>query len=71
VCCPNCFGANYASTGNIYMRDENMCRLNKVIIRARSYFRGRQWELVQLKKTDDELQALLHAIVKIQSELVV
>ena len=23
--CPNCFGANYASTGSIYSRDSNIC----------------------------------------------
>lgn len=71
VCCPNCFGANYASTGNIYKRDENMCRLTKIMIKARSYFRAKQWELGQLKETGEELQALLQAIVKIQNELVV
>lgn len=69
--CPNCFGANYASTGSIYKRDENMCRLTKIIIKARSYFRARQWELGQLKETGDELQTLLRSIVKIQNELVV
>ena len=71
VCCPNCFGANYASTGNIYKRDKNMCRLTKIMIKARSYFRAKQWELGQLKETGEELQELLHAIVKIQNELVV
>lgn len=67
--CPNCFGANFASTGNIYRRDENMCRLTKMMIKARSYFRAKQWELGQLKETGDELQLLLQAIVKIQNEL--
>lgn len=69
--CPNCFGANYASTGSIFKRDENMCRLTKIMIKARSYFRAKQWELGQLKETGEELQALLHAIMKIQNELVV
>ena len=69
ACCPNCFGANYASTGSIYKRDENMCRLTKIILKARSYFLARQWELGQLKETGDALQALLYAIVKIQNEL--
>ena len=69
--CPNCFGANFASTGNIYKRDKNMCRLTKIMIKARSYLRAKQWELGQLKETGDELQALLRAIIKIQNELVV
>ena len=67
--CPNCFGANFASTGDIYKRDENMCHLTKIMIKARSYFRAKQWELGQLKETEDELQVLLRAIVKIQNEL--
>lgn len=67
--CPNCFGANFATTGNIYKRDKNMCRLTKIAIQARSYFRAKQWELGQLKETGDELQLLLQAIVKIQNEL--
>lgn len=70
-CCPNCFGANYACTGDIYKRDENMCRLTKIMIKARSYFKAKQWELGQLKETGEELQSFLHAIVKIQNELVV
>lgn len=71
VCCPNCFGANFASTGSIYKRDDNMCHLTKIIIRARSYFRAKQWELGLLRETGDELYALIHAIVRIQNELVV
>lgn len=67
--CPNCFGANYASTGNIYSRDNNMCRLTKIIMKARSYFRAKQWELGQLQVSDDELPSLLQAIVKIQENL--
>ncbi len=67
--CPNCFGANYASTGNIYKRDDNMCKLTKLTLKARSYFRAKQWELGQLKGTPDEIQATLNAIVKIQEQL--
>lgn len=69
--CPNCFGANYASTGSIYKRDDNMCRLTKIMIKARSYFKAKQWELGQLKEGSDNLQTLLRAIIKIQTELVV
>jgi radical SAM protein with 4Fe4S-binding SPASM domain len=67
--CPNCFGANYASTGSIYKRDDNMCRLTKIILKARSYFRAKQWELGQLHESPDDLQTLLRAIIKIQEEL--
>ena len=67
--CPNCFGANFASTGNIYKRDDNMCKLTKITLKARSYFRAKQWELGQLQGDPDEIQATLRAIVKIQEEL--
>lgn len=67
--CPNCFGANYASTGNIYSRDDNMCHLTKIIMKARSYFRAKQWEMGQLKGNPEEIQAIMRAIVKIQQEL--
>lgn len=67
--CPNCFGANYASTGSIYKRDDNLCRLTKIIIKARSYFRAKQWEKGQLNLDEEDMQALMHAIVKVQEEL--
>lgn len=67
--CPNCFGANYAASGNIYYRDDNMCRLTKIMLKARSYFRGKQWELGQLDQTLEDLPVLLKAIVMIQEKL--
>ncbi len=67
--CPNCFGANYAATGSIYQRDDNMCRLTKIIMKARSYFRAKQWELGQLHGTEADIQATLRAIIRIQEEL--
>lgn len=67
--CPNCFGANYASTGSIYKRDDNMCKLTKITLMARSYFRAKQWEYGQLKGTKQEIQAVLSSIVKIQEQL--
>ena len=67
--CPNCFGANYAATGNIYQRDNNMCRLTKITMKARSFFRAKQWESGQLHLTPTEEQLLLRAIIRIQEEL--
>lgn len=67
--CPNCFGANYAATGNIHRRDDNMCRLTKITMKARSYFRAKQYLLGQITDSTDEIQLLLRAIVKIQEEL--
>ena len=67
--CPNCFGANYAATGSIYQRDDNMCRLTKIAMKARSFFRAKQWSLGLLHIPVDEEQALLRAIIRIQEEL--
>lgn len=69
--CPNCLGSNYASTGDIYKRDDNMCLLTKIILKARAYFKALQWEKGQLKGTEEEINATLRSIVKIQEELVI
>ena len=35
--CHTCYGANYAATGNIYQKDTNWCKLQKVIFKANAY----------------------------------
>lgn len=67
--CPTCYGANYLAYGNIYLHEENYCRLFKSVIKARSYFKGCQWELGQLDLDTEEEHQLLADIVKIQEEL--
>jgi len=67
--CPTCYGANYAATGNIYIHEENYCALTKIIVKARSYFQARQWELGQLNIPDAEVPALLQSIQLIQDKL--
>ena len=67
--CPTCYGANYAATGNIYVHDKNYCELTKIIVKARSYFQAKQWELGQLKVSDSEIPALLQSIQLIQDNL--
>lgn len=67
--CPSCYGSNYLSTGNIYLRDENLCKLTKVIFKARSYYRAKQWELGQLKLSEAEEYALLKSILILQDDL--
>ena len=42
--CHTCYGANYAATGNIFKKDENWCKLQKIIFKANAYFRFRQLE---------------------------
>ena len=67
--CPNCFGSNYAATGNIYRRDPNLCTLTKIIMKARSYFKAEQWKRGHKTGDDEDEQLLLRAILRIQNEL--
>jgi len=69
--CPNCYGSNYASTGSIYKRDDSMCLLTKITMKARSYFRAAQWEMGLLDLPEADMQMLLKAIVAIQENLVI
>lgn len=67
--CSSCYGSNYIATGNIYHKDMNLCKLQKVIIKARAYFKAKQWELGQLQLSDNETIAMLKSIKIIQDNL--
>ena len=67
--CPTCYGANFAATGNMYRHDDNYCKLTKIIIKARSYFKAMQWQKGQLNISEGELVQLLDSIRIIQNEL--
>ena len=66
--CPTCYGENFAATGNMYKPDKARCKLNKITMKARAYFKALQWEsgLLNDLSSDDE-QALLRAIMLIQN----
>lgn len=64
--CPTCYGTNYIQYGNIYKKDPNVCLYNKIIMKARAYFRAKQYELGLLNDwSEEELQALFRSIIKI------
>lgn len=65
--CPTCFGANYVSTGDIYKHDDALCKLTKITMLARSYFRAKQWQLGQ--DIGENPEATLHAVKMIQEKL--
>ena len=67
--CPSCYGSNYVSTGNIYRKEENLCKLTKIIVLANSFFKAKLLEMNRLQLSDNERQALVSAIVKIQTLL--
>ena len=67
--CPTCYGYNYQTNGDIHHRDEYICAMTKTIIKARSYLVAELWKAGCLNTSEQEEQALLRAIVKIQNEL--
>lgn len=64
--CPTCYGYNFSTRGSIYARDPNICKLTKLILRARSFFWAQAWEKGILKIDESEEQALLRSIILIQ-----
>lgn len=68
--CPMCYGSNYAATGNFYSVDPGMCKMTKIIMKARSYFRAKQLELKQIQLSPSEKNNLIEAIFKIQNMVV-
>ena len=69
ACCPNCYGSNYAASGDIYKRDANLCTLIKIQICACAYFYAMQWSKGQLEKDDSEVRAILQSVRIIQNML--
>lgn len=68
-CCPSCLGSNYATTGDMYLKDDNLCKLTKIIIKARSYYNALMWSSGKLNLNEHEEQVLLRAIEKIQNDI--
>ena len=56
--CPNCYGANYVMTGDIYKKDLNMCHLFKIIMKANAYFVSRRIDLGLLSQSELSRQTL-------------
>ena len=68
--CPRCSGSNYMQTGNIYLQDDNMCKLNKIIFKARAYFKAKLYEKgVYNDCSEGEINALLKSIILINDNL--
>lgn len=67
--CPTCYGSNYLQYDDIYMQDENYCRLQKIIMKAQAYFWGLKWKLKKLDMSKEEEHILLDSILAIQKNL--
>lgn len=65
--CPNCYGINFSSTGNMYSKANDFCKMTKVQFIANAYFKYRQYEAGQLKLTPEEEYRLLNNISLVQT----
>ena len=68
--CKRCYGSNYVSTGNLYLQDNAMCEMTKIIYRARAYFKAALIEQGRYEGcTEDEIKMLAKAILLINEKL--
>jgi len=67
--CPTCYGSNYINFYDIYKHDDSYCKLIKIIIKARSYLKGKQWELGQINIAPEDERLLIKSILIIQDNL--
>lgn len=63
--CHTCYGANYLATGNIFHKDDNWCKLQKIIFKANAFYKAKQLELGVLSSPEEQTGYLIRAIIKI------
>lgn len=64
--CPNCYGINFSTTGNMYSKDDFFCRMTKVQFMANAYFKYNQYAHGLLTLSPKEEYRLLNNISLIQ-----
>jgi uncharacterized protein len=67
--CPNCYGMNYATNGDILKRDKGLCEVVKVRTLAVSYLRAKQIERNPTKLSPSETYQTILAIKAIHAKL--
>lgn len=67
--CPTCYGSNYASSDDIFKKDDNYCTLMKITLQARSYYYAQLWKMGRITLSKNDEQALLRAIEIIQKTI--
>ena len=65
--CPNCYGINYSTTGNMYSKAEDYCKMIKVQFLANAYFKYQQYIAGRLELTPESEYRLLNNIKLIQT----
>lgn len=64
--CPNCYGINFSSTGDMYKKDNSFCRMIKVQFVANAYFKYKQYMMGLLNLTKEEEYRVLNNINLVQ-----
>lgn len=64
--CPNCYGVNFSTTGNMYSKDDAFCRMIKVQFLANAYFKYQQYISGRLNLTPEKEYRLLNNINLVQ-----
>lgn len=70
--CPTCYGSNYSETGNIALRDKNICKLNKISAQATAYLwmkKIKQHGPKKLNMDRTQYTNIINAINKIRNSL--
>jgi len=65
--CPNCYGINFSTTGNMYLKDDSFCRMIKIQFMGNAYFKYMQYLNGLLTLTPEEEYRLLNNISLIQN----
>lgn len=69
--CSFCYGINYKERKSIFSHSSELCKYNKILIKARAYFKARQFFAKQLNADKNEEQAILRSIKIIQEQLII
>ena len=64
--CPNCYGINFSTTGNMYSKDDSFCRMIKIQFLANAYFKYKQYLNGLLKLSSEAEFRLINNIKLIQ-----
>lgn len=65
--CPNCYGINFSTTGNMYSKDDSFCKMIQVQFVANAYFKYRQYLTKTLHLSPKEEYRLLNNIKLVQN----
>ena len=64
--CPNCYGINFSTMGNMYSKDDGFCKMAKVQFMANAYFKYRQYVAGVFELLPEEEYRLLYNINQVQ-----